>query len=216
MIYMNKLTFKLTTLLSCFFLLLSGCSSLDKKSYQEITEHQNQAERNKKLSLLTNWKIKGKMAIISPNDRNSATLNWHYQGNKNRQNLNLTTVLGFQVFNLESVNGMHIIEADGERYQGPDLDKLLASLTDFSLPTQAMTFWLKGLPYLANDKINYDKKTQLPIVLTSYHNEKKWQIKYGGYQQIEQYQLATKFSIKQSELTLKINVHKWDLAQNEQ
>lgn len=211
---MNKLTLSFFTLLSFSLIVLSGCSSLTN-NHQKISEHQNITERTEKLTALSQWKINGKMAIISPKERHSATLNWHYQGDKKRQTLNLTTVLGIQVFNLESVKGMHVIEVDGERYQSPDLNELLSSLTGLTLPTQAMTFWLKGLPYLADDKIFYNRETQLPQTLTSFHDNKQWSVNYGAYQQIKQYQLATKFTIKQENITIKVNVHQWDVNIND-
>jgi len=213
---MNKLSLSLITLLSFTLMFLSGCSSLVKNNHQKITEHQNIIERTKKLSTLSDWKINGKMGIISPKERHSLTINWYFQGTKKRQALNLTNVLGMQMFNLESVNGMHVVEVDGERYQSPDLNELLSSLTGLTLPTQAMTFWLKGLPYLANDEIIYHQETQLPQSLTSYYDERKWAVKYGSYQQVGQFQLATKFSIKQENFTIKINVHQWDVAINDQ
>jgi outer membrane lipoprotein LolB len=215
MAFMNKLALPLLTLLCFFLMLLTGCSSLIN-NHQQITEHQNITERTKRLEALSDWKIKGKIGIISPKERHSATLNWHYQGDKKRQSLNLTTVLGIQVFTLESINGMHIINVDGERYQSPDLNSLLSSLTGFTLPTQAMSFWLKGLPYLDSDKMTFNDTTQLPKTLTSFHDNKQWQLKYGGYQQIGQYQLATEFTIKQKNLTIKINVHQWDVSANDQ
>ncbi|NQZ86072.1 MAG: outer membrane lipoprotein LolB [Colwellia sp.] len=212
---MNKLTLPFLTLLSFFLIFLSGCSSL-LNNHQQITEHQNITERTKKLEALSDWKIKGKLGMISPKERHSLTLNWLYQGERKRQTLNLTAVLGVQIFNLESVNGMHVINVDGQRYQSPDLNVLLSSLTGFTLPTQAMSFWLKGLPYLNSDKITYNVETQLPNTLTSFHDGKKWLLKYGAYQQVGQYQLATKFTIKQEDLTIKINVHQWDVTINEQ
>ena len=212
---MNKLTLPFLTLLSFFLIFLSGCSSL-LNNHQQITEHQNITERTKKLEALSDWKIKGKLGMISPKERHSLTLNWLYQGERKRQTLNLTAVLGVQIFNLESVNGMHVINVDGERYQSPDLNVLLSSLTGFTLPTQAMSFWLKGLPYLNSDKITYNIETQLPNTLTSFHDGKKWLLKYGAYQQVGQYQLATTFTIKQEDLTIKINVHQWDVTINEQ
>jgi outer membrane lipoprotein LolB len=215
MAYMNKLTLPFLTLLSFFLIFLSGCSSLIN-NHQQITEHQNITERTKRLEALSDWKIKGKLGMISPKERHSLTLNWLYQGERKRQTLNLTAVLGVQIFNLESVNGMHVINVDGERYQSPDLDVLLSSLTGFTLPTQAMSFWLKGLPYLNSDKITYNEETQLPNTLASFHDGKKWTLKYGAYQQVGQYQLATKFTIKQEDLTIKINVHQWDVTINEQ
>ena len=212
---MNKLTLPFLTLLSFFLIFLSGCSSL-LNNHQQITEHQNITERTKKLEALSDWKINGNWGLISPKERHSLTLNWLYQGERKRQTLNLTAVLGVQIFNLESVNGMHVINVDGQRYQSPDLNVLLSSLTGFTLPTQAMSFWLKGLPYLNSDKITYNVETQLPNTLTSFHDGKKWLLKYGAYQQVGQYQLATKFTIKQEDLTIKINVHQWDVTINEQ
>ena len=212
---MNKLTSLSIASLSCILVFLSGCSSLKQNQHTKIVTYEAQTERNKKLITLTNWKINGKIAVITPDDRQSATLNWHYQGDKNRQVLNLTTVLGIQVFNLESVNGMHIVQVNGERYQGPDLNKILSTLTDFTLPAQAMTFWLKGLPYLESDVVSYNDKTDLPKMLNSYYDEKKWQVKYASYRQIAQYQLATKFTIKQGDLVIKINVHQWDVSIND-
>jgi len=211
---MNKLTLPFLTFFIFSLIFLSGCSSLFN-NHQQITEHQNITERTKRLEALSDWKIKGKLGMISPKERHSLTLNWLYQGKQKRQTLNLTAVLGVQIFNLESVNGMHVINVDGERYQNPDLNALLSSLTGFTLPTQAMSFWLKGLPYLNSDKITYNEETQLPNTLTSFHDGKKWTLKYGTYQQVGQYQLATKFTIKQEDLTIKINVHQWDVTINE-
>ena len=132
MAYMNKFTLPFLTLLSFILILMSGCSSLSN-NHQQITEHQNITERTKKLEALSDWKIKGKLGMISPKERHSLTLNWFYQGDSKRQTLNLTTVLGIQIFNLESVNDMHVINVDGERYQSPDLNTLLSSLTGFTL-----------------------------------------------------------------------------------
>ena len=212
---MNNFKLPFLTLLSFILVVMSGCGSLSN-NHQQITDHQNITERTKKLAALSNWKIKGKLGMISPKERHSLTLNWFYQGDKKRQTLNLTTVLGIQIFKLESVNDMHVINVDGERYQSPDLNALLSSLTGFTLPTQAMSFWLKGLPYLKSDKITYNEQTQLPHRLTSLHDGGNWNLTYGKYQQVGQYQLATTFIIKQGNLTIKINVHQWDVTINDQ
>ena len=212
---MNKLTLLSIVSLNCFLIFLSGCSSLGSNQQAKIVTHEAQIERNKKLATLKNWRINGKMAVITPDERHGVTLNWHYQGDKGKQVLNLTTVLGIQVFNLESVSGMHTIDVNGERYKSPDLNKILSSLTGFALPTQAMTLWLKGLPYLESDVLSYNAITDLPETLISYYDEKEWRVKYSSYRQIEQYQLATKFTIKQGDFSIKINVHQWDVSIND-
>ncbi|MFT5002617.1 MAG: outer membrane lipoprotein LolB, partial [Flavobacteriales bacterium] len=36
-----------------------------------------------------------------------------------------------------------------------------------------------------------------------------WQVSYANYQQIDDYSLATKFSIRKDDLLIKIAVNKW-------
>jgi len=170
---------------------------------------QNANDRTRQLSQLKAWDIQGKIAFIQPGKRERASLNWQYQQEPLNQKLNLTSYLGINVLHLASENGQHKVEVDGEEYQSDDLEYLIYSLTGLTLPTEALSYWLKGIPYLKQDKLEYDELTQLPSKLTSRYNGQHWQVKYGKYQIVNQYRLATSFTISQSELTIKILVNKW-------
>ncbi len=120
--------------------------------------------------------------------------------------------MGINVLQLDSTDNNHKIQVDGKTYRGRDLENLIYSITGLTLPTKALTFWLKGIPYQENDKISYQETTLLPLTLSSYYNNELWQVSYANYQQISGYSLATKFSIKKDDLLIKIVVNNWAIA----
>ena len=188
-------------LLMLLTLILSGCSSMPSKQNKVVFKQAPQLRANQ-LAQLQQWKVIGKIAFFESKNRNSASLNWQVDENNKTQRLNLTTYLGINLLQLDSIDDIHTIQVDGKSYQGNDLEALILSLTGLTLPTQALTYWLKGLPYHKTDDIIYQDETQLPQTLTSYYNNEQWQVSYGNYQQIDNYSLATKFSIKKDNLFL--------------
>jgi outer membrane lipoprotein LolB len=192
-------------------LVISGCSTIPNNDSQILIK-QTPQQRITQLQQLQQWKIKGKIAFIEKKSRNSATLSWQVNENQNTQLLNLTSYLGINVLQLDSSDNNHKIQVDGKTYRGRDLESLIYSITGLTLPTKALTFWLKGIPYQENDKISYQETTQLPLTLSSYYNNELWQVSYANYQQISGYSLATKFSIKKDDLLIKIVVNNWAIA----
>jgi outer membrane lipoprotein LolB len=194
-------------------IVLSGCSTIPPKAVQPLVK-QTAQQRIAKLEQLQQWKIKGKIAFFEKDTRNSFTLNWQVDEKKESQQLKLTHYLGINVLQLDSMANNHKIQVDGKTYHGENLERLIYSLTGLTLPTQALTFWLKGIPFQKTDSINYQKITQLPQTLSSYYNNELWQVNYSKYQQINGYSLATKFSIKNDNLLIKIVINDWSLASN--
>lgn len=194
-----------------FTLVLSGCSTLPNKEKHELIK-QTPAQRIIKLKQLKQWRIAGKIAFIETNSRNSSTLNWQVDESKATQQLNLTTYLGINVLQLESNANNHTIQVDGKTHHSNNLEALIYSITGLTLPTQALTFWLKGIPYKPSDSIHYQAVTLLPKTLSSYYNNELWQISYANYQQVDGYNLATKFSIKKDDLLIKIVINDWSIS----
>ena len=203
---------KSTTLpLVLFCIVLSGCSTSPQNNSLPVKK-QSPQQRTLELQQLHQWQLKGRIAFFERDKRSSATLTWQVDERENTQQLNLTTYLGINILLLESDNGHHKIQVDGKTYQGNDLEKLINSLTRLTLPTKALTFWLKGLPFHTNDVIVYQESSQLPQILSSTYNQELWQVSYSNYQQINGYNLATKFSIKKDDLVIKIAVNNWSIT----
>lgn len=189
--------------------LLSGCATIKDDEYATESSQLSKTQRIEQLSQLTNWQLKGKLAFIEADKRESATLFWRHNEKTQSQQLNLTTYLGINVLTLKSDCTQHSVEVDGELYQGDNLERLIYSLTKLTLPVGAMTHWLKGLAYLPNDEIIYDNISQLPKSLISSHSNQHWQINYSNYQLFDQYLLAKRITIKSRDLTIKIQINQW-------
>jgi outer membrane lipoprotein LolB len=191
--------------------ILTACSSINDVPVANNQASQNIDTRNKQLSQLNSWTITGKIAFINAKERQSATLHWQKNQATESETLNLSTLFGIKVLELQREKSNFTLEVDGQTYQTKDLDNLIYNLTGLNLPTRAMNSWLKGLAYLPSDKIKYHEKTQLPESLTSHYNNKAWQINYSKYHHIGLFQLAKQLTIIQGDLRIRIVIHAWKI-----
>jgi len=186
---------------------LSGCTTTKQVSQAPLTM-QSPSERATQLNKITQWQVNGKIAFIERDKRNSATLNWQVDEKNNSQQLNLTSYLGINVLQLTSKQGEHTLKFDGKDYHDRDLTALIYSLTGLTLPTKALSYWIKGLPFQSSDYIEYDD-SNLPLNLTSFYNNQQWQIAYGNYKQINDYVLPSKLTVRKDNLLIKIVINRW-------
>jgi outer membrane lipoprotein LolB len=212
----NKMTINSIALSSIAFLLflLSGCSTLTHKNStadKGTLHNQSATERARQLENISQWQVRGKIAFIENKERNSANLSWKVNKGNATQQLNLTSYLGINVLKLTSEENLHTITFDGKNYYDSDLQLLIYSLTGLTLPVVALDAWLKGLPHQESDIINYNETTQLPLSLTSSYNQSLWQVKYDKYKQFGQHYLATKLSIRKSNLLIKLSINQWKI-----
>jgi len=197
--------------------MLSGCATRPSTPLKDNIQVVTSEQRAKQLLKKKKWQLKGKIAFIQQiknnkgikDKRESASIIWQVNEKKQTQELNLTSYLGINVLHLKSNQNQHLIKVDGKEYRGTNLSQLIYSLTGLTLPTEALSFWLKGLPYKSDDKLQTDDKTQLPKRLSSYYHNALWQINYSNYQRFNGFEMATKFSIKKDDLLIKVAVKNW-------
>jgi len=198
--------------------MISGCANnanlSPKDPIQTLTSEQRTAQllKNKK------WHLQGKIAFIEKiankkDKRESASISWHVNEESQNQTLNLTSYLGINVLRIESNKKWHQIKVDGKEYRGTNLAHLIYSLTGRTLPTNALTYWLKGLPYETSDELLLNPSTQLPLSISSYYNNSLWQISYSNYRVFDGIEMATEFSIEKDGLLIKIAVKKWSFKE---
>jgi len=198
--------------------LLSGCATSPVNSSPSQKNRLTGELRATTLLKNKRWKLQGKIAFIQKtankkkDKRESATISWQVNHEQNTQELNLTSYLGINVLHLKSKDTHHQLKVDGKEYHTRDLSLLIYNLTGLTLPIEALSFWLKGIAYQANDKIELNPATQLPVSLTSAYNNTFWKINYSHYQNFNGVNMATKFIIKKNGLIIKVAVNKWSLA----
>ena len=186
---------------------LSGCAQLGSGGKPQ--HYDPHLDRTALLSTIDNWQIKGQIAFIQPSKREKASIFW--QHDETRQSLNLTTYLGINVMSLESVNGVHQLTIDGKDYQTRNLDQLIWQLTGLTFPSDALTYWIKAIPYSESDEITLSAENQLPARITSYYNNQQWRVQFSRYQEFQGVQLPTSILIKQQGLTIKLAIRQWQI-----
>lgn len=209
----HLLLFNLFLIVSIF---LSGCASKPDGSPITAITVISTEQRSNMLLTHKKWQLLGKIAFIEQatnkngkEKRESASLAWRVNEQTKTQELNLTSFLGINVLHLESNKNQHILKVDGNEYRTADLPQILYSLTGLTLPTKALNYWLKGLPYETSDQVIIDDKTQLPLSISSNYHNTLWKIDYHNYQVFNGLSMATKFTIKKNGLLIKVAVKKW-------
>ncbi|WP_395342627.1 lipoprotein insertase outer membrane protein LolB [Ningiella sp. W23] len=178
---------------------ISGCAT----KHADVT-HQAQVNQSS-LQALSKWSLRGKLAVITPQERKSANVAW--QQNEQSLNMALTTIVGSSIANLRSNKSMATLEADGQTWQDTSASRLVSDVTGWRIPVESLSQWMKGnLDGTDEDLIQerYDNgllkqfTTQLTDAgagnCSSYRNDcLAWTVHYKRYAQ---------FSIGQNKYTL--------------
>mgnify|MGYP000017612403 CR=1 FL=1 len=210
---MIKFSFHFFSLFLVITFFLSGCATKNEINIESDSNNLTFEQRKNILLTKKEWQIKGKIAfyqrINEQDKRESASLNWQVNELKKTQELNLTSFLGINVLHLKSNQKEHLIKVDGKEYKDENLSKLIHSLTGLHLPTQALVYWLKGLPYNINDSFILDEIKQLPTSLISHYDNSEWTIEYDNYKQFDNIAMATNFLIVKDNLKIKVSIKNW-------
>lgn len=190
---------RLYLILLTFFLFLSGCAHRIDPQTRLYDDWKT------KLSAQKTWQVEGKLAFISPDERQSANLNWQQQDDLNQ--LVLTTFMGIRILELEHDAHSAKLEFDDETYQDASASRLLQRLTGFTIPIEDADNWLKGT--VTNDSLRVDELDRAKTVTWQSNNGQKWDITYGDYQQYAGFWLPKKLTLKHEKIRLKIQLYRW-------
>ena len=192
-----------------FLLLISGCKNtlnFDKRAEIDMSAKYLQLPNQEKLKLMSHWELTGKIAVITPDERKSAYLNW--QQADQSIDFRLTNLIGVSLLNLNYDGKVARLEADGEHYQDESTEALIYRTTGWILPLDNLPQWIKGL---ANEQdlvsLNEDGLPERiqAICATCFG----WEITYSQYKQVQGVWLPFSVEVinplKQTRLKFKVN-----------
>ncbi|MFT5675323.1 MAG: outer membrane lipoprotein LolB [Paraglaciecola sp.] len=138
----------------------------------------NSAEHQKKLASVQNWRIEGRLAYKSPDEKRSASLNWrqnvqHYQ-------LNLSTVFGTSLLEMKGEPNHVVLEADDKQYQDTDPTRLIWRTTGWRIPLNHFPHWIKGQTS-DTDRTLYSPEGWVQQIQSQCFACKDWLINYDKY-----------------------------------
>jgi outer membrane lipoprotein LolB len=120
-------------------MVLSGCAS----RIADVSETQKAAKiAQQQLDALTVWSVRGKLAIISPDERKSANLSWQQENEK--ISMLLTSVVGSTIARMTYDGEMATLEADGQNWQDPSPSVLIYQVTGWDVPVEQLAQWMKA------------------------------------------------------------------------
>ncbi|MGF1751420.1 MULTISPECIES: lipoprotein insertase outer membrane protein LolB [Vibrio] len=192
-------------------LYLIGCSSLPPEPESvEWKAHQSQ------LANLTQYTAIGKLAYVSPEQRQTLNFQWTYSPNFTQ--VRLTTFLGQTVLNLTTTpNGAFIETYDGQKLTGKDVNQLIYQLVGLDIPIEQLQDWLIGLPSTA-DRYELNPLNTVGSLTKKLQN-KQWRLDYEAYQSYtlsdssQTLPMPTRMQLEQGDTKLKLVVAKWTIKQ---
>ncbi len=160
--------------------------------------------RSEQLAALENWTARGKIALRSGQQSESASLNWQQRGGDTR--LQLAGPMGLQATEIHS-DGRELLVQRGDEVTRLDISTpdAMRLQTGWDLPLQALPFWLKGLPAPAP----LATAVQVTDDLLQQLDQSGWIIRYERYQRFGDYLLPTRLSIERGDTRARVIIQDW-------
>jgi outer membrane lipoprotein LolB len=195
---------------------LNGCVSQPK------LENEQAISLNNNLVELQRWKIKGKIAWISPTERKSAYMNWH-QNNAQIQ-FDLSNLLGINLASLDYDGKLATLDANDQTFRDSSPSLVIYQATGWQMPIKQLSTWIKGTASDAGRDANGNSSK---VEIERYENGlvsqiipkcqqcEQWSIKYDTYESVklseQDYQLPTQITMVNDALqaTIKIRISEW-------
>lgn len=205
---------RIGTLLTAFlpFFIIS-CTTVSPKmttveaSTTPVTKKLTWEERQATLERIQSWRLSGKVAVRTPNDSGSASVNWVQNGSQ--YNVSLTGPLGAGGMTLSGgPGGVMLRTADGKQLTAKNPEQLLAQHWGYSLPVSNMRYWVRGLPVKGvHFDGQFDEKNRLVRL-----QQGPWHVEFLSYIRKGNVDLPDKIYIDSRSLNTKIVIYEWTVG----
>ncbi|GAA5186080.1 lipoprotein insertase outer membrane protein LolB [Ferrimonas gelatinilytica] len=178
-------------------LVLHGCASYRAPDLSDTIAQQD------------DWLLRGKLGVITPDERLSANLHWRHLGRSGQDDLRLTNPFGGTVLSLSAQPGLANVTLDGQHYSGSSAEQLIRRLTGWQLPLSQLSAYLLGDPG-NNPSTVYDADGN-PLSLTLIHPQsgESWLLTYQGWQQLSGYKVPRQLELRQNGQRIKLAISFW-------
>lgn len=180
--------------------LLGGCSVTPKVALQPVSvENASDAKA---------WDLKGKLLIRTNGDKVSANLFW--LNTPDNAELRLTSMLGTTVLLLTQNRDGATLEVDGKRYSDLSPQRLLDGLSGFTLPIDALPFWITGQP-MAGDEVEFDTLNRPKTIISA---DGEWTINISSWQTQSGAPVPRMLELTHASAVIKLQTNEWQALAN--
>lgn len=188
-------------------LTLSGCSTINPTAAPPAAPKATWTDRQATLNNIKSWRLNGKIAVQTPHDSGSASVNWTQ--NPRSYVISLLGPLGSNGMKLTGQPGQVTLQtSDGKSYKASSPEQLLAKQWGFHLPVSNLNYWVRGLPVPnVAATTHFDHFGRLDSL-----TQQGWRIDYLSYTNVGRVDLPEKLSITSPSLSVKIIVYQWNVG----
>lgn len=156
---------------------LAGCASLPQ-SIQTVDSiaHQQQLEQ------LSHWKIKGRLAFKSPEEKFSAYLHW--QQRDQTFDLQLNTFIGTTLVSMQGYPGFASLEANDKTFSDRNASELIKRVTGWNIPVESLALWVKG-QHTQDDSVVYDEFGRVKSLTARCNGCAGWLLNFSNYRTVD-------------------------------
>jgi outer membrane lipoprotein LolB len=192
-----------------FIALLSSCKNthdIEERRKIDMSAEYMQLPNQAKLALLSHWELTGKIAVITPDERKSAYLNWQ-QANEDID-FRLSNLIGVSLLNLSYDGEIARLEADGEEYEDFSTEALIYRTTGWILPLDNLPRWIKGAAS-EQDIVTLNSQSLPQKIQPICDSCAGWEISYSQYKKVQgvwlPFSVEVNNPLKQTRLKFKVS-----------
>ncbi len=184
--------------------ILSGCANPSVKGNLLSAKH---------VSQLTQWQATGKLAFITPADKQAVNFVWLQ--NNDEYKVNFNTFLGINVLSIKRDKLGIIISAEGKDYQSKNPQQLIFDLTGWWLPIDELSRWLKADIDSEEGDVTKDNKGYIQSYTPNCREtlcSENIMIHYSQYQPVAHLILPHRLTMQtqgMAQQTLKVSIQHW-------
>ena len=198
-------------LLAGIVLLLQGCMTAPPAPPPDdsyTTEKPDDwSERRERLGDFNHWELQGKVAVRHEEGTDSAVIrNWTQRGDYFRIEMS-SAFMGMGTVRLEgSPASLVITDPDGKTYQSANPEKLIQETLGWTLPVQALYYWIRGLPVPGNERqLFFNTRGQI-----AYLRQHGWELNFDSHQTLDGLpEVPRSLTATRGDLRLRLVMTRW-------
>lgn len=181
---------------------LAGCVPV-----QRVDGPADYVARQEALSALERWSVTGRIGVTLDERGFTGALSWRQDGE--RLDMRFHGPLGAGAFRLGGTPDELVLEtSDGQQQVLIDPEATLRAQLGWSVPVDAMRYWLLGLPYPAWPATEeFDEAGNLVRL-----DQKDWRVEYDRYDTVDTWLMPRRVRVAGADVTVRLAIHDWTLT----
>lgn len=165
-------------------------------------------KRQQTLAQLQQWKLNGRISLVTPSEAWQADLLWAQQ--RQEFDIKLIAPLGQGTLILRGGPGGAELRSSKapEPVRAPDAEALLYRQTGWHMPVDGLRFWVRGLPAPGGDpQLKLDGRGRLQAL-----DQFGWHVEFVRYRTVTGTDLPDKIFMRKEDLSVRVVIRDWGLA----